>query len=230
MDQRISLLVVDLSTHPTDINVDDISRGIEMKVPDVPQQHRPGHDLALIARKILQKLKFPRQKNNVLASSASGPRHQVDYEIADAQIGLLDDGVTTTAKRLDTRQQLDKGIRLDQIFIAHCAQSPHPIVDFSERADDQDWRLDAIITQSAHHRDAIDIRKHAIDRNHGVVAGDASGQRLGATRGQVDPVTAGRERVHELAGGFRIVLNDQNAAVSCHFFRVRTTSQRPSPV
>jgi hypothetical protein len=33
-----------------------------------------------------------------------------------------------------------------------------------------------------------------------------------------------------LAGGFRIVLNDQNAAVSCHFFRVRTTSQRPSPV
>ena len=35
MDQRIGLLAVDLATDAPDIDVDDIGRGIEMKIPDV---------------------------------------------------------------------------------------------------------------------------------------------------------------------------------------------------
>ena len=55
-----------------------------MKVPDVLKQHGPGHDTPFIARKIFQKLEFPRQKNNVLAASAGGSRYQVDCEVADS--------------------------------------------------------------------------------------------------------------------------------------------------
>src|SRR6267154_5467737 len=118
MDQRIGLLAVDFAAHAPDIDVDDIRRGIEMKIPDVLQQHCPGYDAAFVANQILQKLKFPRKKKNVLAASAGGPRHQVDGEITDTQDGLLDDGVTASAKRLDARQQFDKGKTLDQIVIA----------------------------------------------------------------------------------------------------------------
>src|SRR3981081_1779830 len=57
MDQRIVLLAVEFATHPPDIDVDDIGRGIEMQVPDVLQQHRPGHDAAFVAHQILQQLK-----------------------------------------------------------------------------------------------------------------------------------------------------------------------------
>src|SRR5580700_11368748 len=58
MDQRIGLLVVDLATHPSDIDVDDIGRRIEMKVPDMLQQHRPGYDAAFVAHQIFQELEF----------------------------------------------------------------------------------------------------------------------------------------------------------------------------
>ena len=97
-----------------------------MKIPDVLQQHCPGYDAAFVAHQILQKLEFPRKKRNVLAAPAGGPRHQVDREIADAQDGLLDDGVTAPAKRLDARQQFDERKRLDQIVIAPGTQATHP--------------------------------------------------------------------------------------------------------
>src|ERR1700694_2587729 len=101
MDQRISLLAVDLATHASDIDIDDICRGIEMKIPDVLQQHGPGYDAALVAHQILQKLELPGQQKNVLAAPAGGPRHQVDREVADAQDGLLGNDVTAPAERLD---------------------------------------------------------------------------------------------------------------------------------
>src|SRR6185369_5913097 len=85
MDQRISLLVVDFAPHPADIDVDDVGRGVEMKIPDMLQQHCPGYDPAFVAHQIFQKLEFPRQQDNVLAAPASGPRHEVDREIADTQ-------------------------------------------------------------------------------------------------------------------------------------------------
>src|SRR5712675_204591 len=60
MDQRIGLLAVDFATHTPDIDIDDICRGIEMKVPDMLQQHGPRYEAAFVANKILQKLKFAR--------------------------------------------------------------------------------------------------------------------------------------------------------------------------
>src|SRR5467141_3197258 len=185
-----------------------------MKIPDVLQQHCPRYDAAFVANQILQKLEFPGKKKNVLAASAGGPRHQVDGEIADPQDGLLDDGFTASAKRLDARQQFDKGKRLDQIVIAPGTQAAHAIVDLPERTDDQNGCGDAVVAQLTHDRDAIDVRKHAVDRDHGIVAGDTAAQRLVAAGGQIHLIPAGRERFHELTGGLRVILNDQNAAVT----------------
>src|SRR5260221_479710 len=104
------------------------------------------------------------------------------------------------------------------------------IVHLSERADDQDRCCDAIVTQLTHDRDAIDVRKHAIDRDHGIVAGDATAQRLIASGGKIHLVAAGRERIHQLTGGFRVVFNDQNTAVtSRHGFRSpKDWSEKPN--
>src|SRR6185295_18406092 len=192
MDQRIGLLAIDLATHAPDIDVDDIRGGIEVKVPDVLQQHRPGYDAAFVANQILKKLKLPGKKHNILATSACGPRHQVEREIANTQDGLLDNGVTAPAKRL----------------------AAHPIVDFSECTDDQDGCGDAVVAQLTHDRDAVDIRQHAVDRDDGIVAGGAAAQGLVAAGRQVHLVTAGFERFHELTSGFRVILNDQNAPVT----------------
>src|SRR6185295_6176539 len=204
MDQRISLLAVDLAAHAPDIDVDNICRGVEMKIPDMLQQHCPGHDAAFVAHQILQKLEFPGKKKNVVAAPAGGPRHQVDREITDAQDSLLDNGVTASAKRLDARQQFDERKRLDQIVIAPGPQAADPIVDFSEGTDDQNRCGDAVVAQLTHDRDAVDVRQHAVHRDDGIVAGGAAAQRLVAAGGQIHLVTAGRERLHELTGGFRV--------------------------
>src|ERR1700730_17881047 len=62
VDQRISLLAVDLATDAADIDVDDLRRGIEMQIPDMLQQHRTRHDVALVADQIFEHLEFARQK------------------------------------------------------------------------------------------------------------------------------------------------------------------------
>src|ERR1700759_1432755 len=74
MDQRRGLLVVDLSAHPPDIDVDDVGRRVEMQVPDVLQQHGPGYDAAFVARQVFQKLKFLGKELDALAAPAGGPR------------------------------------------------------------------------------------------------------------------------------------------------------------
>src|SRR5262245_21746247 len=105
MDQRIGLLVIDLAAQAPDIDVDDIGRRIEMKIPDVLQQHRPRDDAALIAHQIFQELKFLGQKLDVLAVPAHGPRDQVDRKIADTQDGFLRDRLAAPAERLEPREQ-----------------------------------------------------------------------------------------------------------------------------
>ena len=96
VDQRISLLIVDLAAHASDVHVDDIGRGIEVKVPDVLQQHGAGYDAAFVSRQVLQKLEFARQQQNFLATTAGRARNQVDGEIADAQDGFLGNGVAAS--------------------------------------------------------------------------------------------------------------------------------------
>jgi len=67
----------------------------------------------------------------------------------------------------------------------------------------------AIVTQLTHDRDATMSGKHAIDRDHGIVAGDATAQRLIASGGKIHLVAAGRERIHQLTGVSGFVFNDQ---------------------
>src|ERR1700756_2633569 len=114
MDQRIGLLVVDLATQAADIDVDDVGRRIEMQIPDVLQQHGAGDDAAFVAHEVFQKLEFLRQQHDVVAAPAGDARDQVDREIADPQDGLLGDGIAAPAQRLEPRQQLEIGERLDQ--------------------------------------------------------------------------------------------------------------------
>src|SRR5260370_35445492 len=59
MDQRIGLLAVDLAAHTPHIDVDNIRRRIEMKLPNELQQHRPGPCAAFVPDQILQQLEFP---------------------------------------------------------------------------------------------------------------------------------------------------------------------------
>src|ERR1700730_210351 len=70
MNEWIGLRGVDLAADTSNINVDDVGCGIEMEVPYVLQQHRPRDNLALVANQILEKLEFPWQQVDFLATPA----------------------------------------------------------------------------------------------------------------------------------------------------------------
>src|SRR4029453_3262857 len=164
VDQRIGLLVVQLAAHASDIDVDDVGRRVEMKGPSVLKPRCGRYDADFIAHQILQELELAGQQLDLLAAPACGSVDQVDREIADPQDGFLGNDVAAPAKRPAARQELDEGIRLDQIVVAAGTQAAHPFVDLSERADDQEGRRIALHAQPAHDGDAVDIGKHGIDR------------------------------------------------------------------
>jgi hypothetical protein len=49
MDKRVGLMPINLAAYAPDVDVYNVRRWVEMKIPDVLQQHRPGYDPALVA-------------------------------------------------------------------------------------------------------------------------------------------------------------------------------------
>src|SRR6516164_4522356 len=115
VDQRISLLFVDLPAQASNVDVNDVRRWIEVKIPDVLQQHCPGYDPPLVAYEIFEELELPGKKRDLLAMPTGGTGDQVDRKIADAQDGFLGNGVAAPSKRFEPRQKFDEGKRFHQI-------------------------------------------------------------------------------------------------------------------
>src|ERR1700741_3491302 len=85
VNERIGLGCVDLATHAPDIDIDDVGGGIEMQVPHVLQQHRPGYNLAFVADQIFEQLELARQEIDFAPAAAHDARHEIKLEITDAQ-------------------------------------------------------------------------------------------------------------------------------------------------
>src|SRR5579872_1244591 len=209
--QRIAVMIVDLAAHAADIDVDDVGGRVEIQVPDVLQQHRAWHHLALVAHQIFQHLEFARQQFDLFAGAVGGAGHEIEFEVADAQHGFLHHGGAAPRQRFDARQQFGEHERLDQIIVAAAAQPAHAVIDFAERAHDQRRRVDAGFAQLADDHKTVDARQHAIDGHHRVAARQAEPQAVVAVVGEIDLITARAEKVDELTSGFRIVFDDEDA-------------------
>src|SRR5205807_95892 len=101
MNERISLLAIDLAPDTPDIDIDDVGGRVKVQIPYMLQQHRPRYDMTLVANQILQNLKFPRQQVDVPVAAAYGSRHEVEFKIADAQHRVLDDGGAAASQSLN---------------------------------------------------------------------------------------------------------------------------------
>src|SRR5215471_4293611 len=89
VDERVGLLAVDLAADTSDIDVDDVGRGVKVQIPYVLQQHRPRHDLAGIAHEIFQHLELARQELDRIAAAPHRAGYQVELEVVDPQHRLL---------------------------------------------------------------------------------------------------------------------------------------------
>src|SRR5262249_3933450 len=186
--------------------------GVEVQIPYMLQQHRSRNDPAVIANEVLENLKFARQQLDFFAPAGRRSRYEVELEVADAQHRFLDDGRTAPGERLDPRQEFREGKRLDEVIVAAGTQATHPVVDLTESADDHSRRDDPIFPEELDDRKTVDVRKHAIDRHHGVIGGTSTAQSFVAVGCQIDLVAARREEIHKLLGRFQVILNNENPA------------------
>src|SRR6266481_1756959 len=214
MDQRIGLVTVDLAADASDINVDNVGRGIKMQIPDMLQQHRSGNNLAFVANQILKNLELAWQQFYFQVTAAHCPGHQVHLEITNAQHGFLDDGRASSGESFDARQQFREGKWFDQVIVATGAQSTHPIIDLTKRADNQRGRDDPGFPQASDDRKSIDARKHAVDGHHGIRGRTPAAQSVIAVVREINPIAVRRQEIRKLRGCLRVVFNDENAALS----------------
>ena len=103
MDQRIRLLTVYLAADATNIDVNDIGGGVEMNIPDMLPQHRPWNYATFVTNQIFQELEFSRQQFDFAIAATHCSRHQIHFEITDAQNRFLDDGCAASGKSLNPR-------------------------------------------------------------------------------------------------------------------------------
>ena len=131
MDEWVHLRAVDLATDAPHINVDDVGCRIEMKVPNMLQQHRSGNDPTFVADQIFEKLKLSAQQFDLPPATGRSPQHEIQFEVTNAQHRLPHYGGAATGKGFDTRQQFREGEWLDKIIIAARAQAADTVVDFA---------------------------------------------------------------------------------------------------
>src|SRR4029079_12641964 len=118
VDQVVGEGSVDLGTQARNMGFDDAGLGIEVKVPDALEQHRPGDDAALVAHQEFKQAKLARLQIDRLAAAADGTANQIHLEIGDAQEGLLALERRAAGESVQPRQKLGEGKGLGDIVVA----------------------------------------------------------------------------------------------------------------
>ena len=66
------------------MDIDDVGLRVEVIVPDILKQHRPGDDLAFVLHHIFQKPEFTRLKDDLLARPLHLMGKTVELQVADS--------------------------------------------------------------------------------------------------------------------------------------------------
>src|SRR5580693_8619874 len=156
---------VELAPQIADLHVDDIRLRHKVEIPNILEQHRPGHDLPGSAHEIFEQGEFPRQEINRLAVAPDAPFNEIHLQRANLQ--TREPRVAAPAQeRFDSRTEFTNVERLDQIIVAAGFQSVDAIVDRRQRADHQGGRDVAFGAQRLNNGKTIAALQHAVDDQH----------------------------------------------------------------
>src|SRR5512132_4222651 len=134
-DQFVREALIDLVPQATDMRFHDRGLRVEVKVPNLLEEHRPGNDLTGITHQEFQQLEFARLQIDFLAGSRHSPLDQIHLQVARPQDGRRPSGNRSAAKYIDARQQLGERERLHELVVAAGVQADNLVVDTGERAE-----------------------------------------------------------------------------------------------
>ena len=143
MDEGRVEVLVDLASQTADVHIDDVGLRVEVIVPDVLEQHRPGDDLVAVAHQVFEQAEFARLQVDLLAGAADRARNDVNFKIADdiARRHGRRRLMPAAPQRLDAREKLGEGVGLYEIIVAARLEAFDAIVNFAERGQEKRRRF-----------------------------------------------------------------------------------------
>src|ERR1700734_3857457 len=95
---------VELAPQIADLHVDDVRLSHKVEIPNILEQHRPGHDLPWAAHEIFEQAEFPRQQINRLVIASDAPLNEIHFQGADLQ-SRKPSVASSTKESFDSRRQ-----------------------------------------------------------------------------------------------------------------------------
>src|SRR5437868_10047238 len=89
MDELGETFAFYLAAQPTDMRLNNARARIELKIPDLLEQHLASHNLPRIAHQAFQELEFLGANLNWLAIPGNRATNKVHLEIGDFQLGSV---------------------------------------------------------------------------------------------------------------------------------------------
>src|SRR4051812_14115924 len=121
--------LVDLLAKPEHEHVHDIRTRIEAVIPDVRQDHRLRHHPAGISHQIFEQRELARAQLDVVPLPGGTPRHQVERQVANGEVGGGRRARRPADEGVDAGQQLGKGERLGQVVVAAGFEPLHAVIN-----------------------------------------------------------------------------------------------------
>jgi hypothetical protein len=130
--------------------------------------------------------------------------------IGDAQFATVLPHCAPAQQRLDTCEQFGKREGLRKIIITAAAQTPHPLVEARQSAENEHWRGFAEISQGCNNRYAIDAaREHAIEDDDVPMLVRGEIEPAHAVTNQRGGMACLSEAIADTAGRIRFILYDE---------------------
>ena len=193
------------------MDVDDIGLGVEMVVPYMFEQHRPGDHPSGAAHQAFEKLELAPLQVDLAAGAGDPARQQIHFEIAHPQHGLLRRRRAAPEQRVDPRAQLGERERLHQIVVGAGPEPGDPVLDLSLGAQEQDRCFSPRAAHRPDDGDPVELGQHAVDHRHVVVAAERQHEPVAAVMGDIDGKPALGKPLGDETRRFGVVFDDQCA-------------------
>jgi hypothetical protein len=161
---------------------------------------------------IFEEPEFARLEEDFLAGTHDPVGKPVELEVGDAVArGLAPPGRPSPPRQhLDPGEELGEGIRLRQVIVASRAQPFDPVINLSERREDQGRRLHLLLPQGADQGQAVELGEHAINHEHVVSAFPRHGVAVEAVIGAIGRMARFPKRLGQISSRLAVVFYDQN--------------------
>jgi hypothetical protein len=215
------------------MNVDQVRARVKAIVPDLLEQHGPGHWLAGMPHQEGEQTHLARNKIERPVPARGGSLEQVEDEVRhlQARVALF---TLTAGQRLDARAQLLRNEGLGQVIVAACLQPPNALIDVTKCAEQQGRGANAFPSQRLEDLQAVEARQQAVEGDDRVVLTPGAFEPLGPVRSPLDDEPVSREFARDLIGRLIVILKAPDprqrsfaGRVAARGRSVRTRPQHP---